>query len=189
MNITQIDQFDFKKLKINDAQSRWSSASDVIPFVDGMDALIVLNEANLNGEVIHSLQELRNQTGAHDLQAITKNAVLLEESKNLPIGLARGLKNLCTGNDIIIVQRDHGRDDTAFWKIDNVSYLDGDLIEVFKDPFGAFWIVPSNESWLIHTADDGPWIYAVLPPHTASEFLTNSPDITERIDRDFPYLR
>ena len=189
MKVTQVKQFVFGKLKIPFASSRFPTARDVIPFVDDMVALIILGEAYLNDDEIHSIQELRDRTGIEDLKEIAKTTRLIEGSKALPDSLAKTLADLCEGDNIFVVQQDHGADDPTFWKIEGTAYLGSDLIDGFEEPFGSFWIVPSNESWLLHTADDGPWIYAVLPSQVALQFAANHPEITQRIEDDFDYLR
>ena len=183
--MTLVDSFPDKKLGMRYPNSRHTRIGDVMPHVEGMTTIVVLNDAYLDDERVHSIQELKRITELDSLAKVKTESILTEGEKVLPNSLVKAIKELSDDFKALNVERDDCGD-KEYWKTD-FSYLNGSLLEPFDDPVGAFTIVPENESWLIHTRDDEPWIYCLLTEQLARVLLDSEPDIAEKINSSFPY--
>lgn len=183
--MTLVDSFPCKKLEMRCPNSRHACLEDVMPHVEGMTIIVVLNDAYLDDERVRSIQELKRITDRDSLAKLKAEFVLTEGEKVLPNSLIKAIEGLSDDIKTLNVQRDDCGD-KEYWKID-FPYLKGGLLEPFDDPVGAFTIVPENEGWLIHTRDDEPWIYCLLPEQLARGLLDSEPDIAEEIINSFPY--
>lgn len=180
--MTSVDYVPCKKLEIRYPDARHASLGEVMPHVDDMRIIVLLNDAYFDEKRVQSIQELKNLVGIDSLAKLKADITLTEGKKLLPSSLINGLSG--DFKSLNIERDDCGHREC--WKMD-FSYIAGSLLEPFDDPVGVFTIVPENEGWLIHTRDDEPWIYCLLPDHLAQRLIENEPDIAEEVENSFPY--
>lgn len=169
-------------MQIRYPNSRHASLGDVMPDVDNMRIIVLLNDAYLNNKRVRSIRDLRSITGVNNLAKLKSNFVLIEGEKVLPPAF---VEKLLSGVKTLNIEREYCGDVEHYEKCS--QYLSGDLLEPFDEPVGTFTIFPEQATWLIHTRDDEPWIYCLLPDSLGSSLLDNNPDMTEEIERSFPY--
>lgn len=169
-------------MQIKYPNSRHASLGDVMPDVDDMRIIVLLNDAYLNNKKVRSIRELKSITGVDNLARLKSSFALIEGEKVLPDDF---VEKLLSGAKTLNIEREYLGDVEHFAKCS--QYLSGDLLEPFDEPIGTFTILPEQATWLIHTRDNEPWIYCLLPDSLGSSLLDNNPDMTEEITRDFPY--